>query len=181
MEASSNVTTKGWMMNSGECFLQSETRVDVKFRNGEEKHNHRCDFWSWDFSEGHSYSHDIVAWRLSEKVAIIPAEPLSEAPSSDEPLQKVDKPIVSTGGSSNYYKLSVSNNSGESIECETTDIIYALVGGDFMLGNALKALRRIYQSSKGIGKDGTSMEYDKNKIDYFVTEYVKMCEQTKGT
>lgn len=58
----------GWVMNSGECFLTKGTRVDVKFRQGDIELDGNCTRWSWHYSENNDYSHDIVAWRLSEKV-----------------------------------------------------------------------------------------------------------------
>ena len=73
----------------------------------------------------------------------------------------------SDGGSSDYYKIEINGN-----PVEVEDVIYAMVGGDFALGNALKGLRRIYLDSKGQGKEGIDMEYDKNKIVYFVNSFV---------
>lgn len=74
----------------------------------------------------------------------------------------------SDGGSSDYYTLEINGN-----PVEVEDVIYAMVGGDFALGNALKGLRRMYLDSKGQGKEGIDMEYDKNKIIYFANSYVK--------
>ena len=76
--------------------------------------------------------------------------------------------VESTGGSSEYYKLEIN---GQKVEVE--DIIYAMVGGDFALGNVLKATRRMYLDSKGQGKEGTNMQYDANKIKYFTDSFVK--------
>jgi hypothetical protein len=76
--------------------------------------------------------------------------------------------ITSTGGSSDYYKLNINGN-----HVETEDVIYAMVGGDFALGNALKALRRMYLDSEGGGKEGVDMSYDANKVKYFVDSFVK--------
>jgi hypothetical protein len=76
--------------------------------------------------------------------------------------------ITSTGGSSDYYKLNINGN-----HVETEDVIYAMVGGDFALGNALKALRRMYLDSEGGGKEGIDMSYDANKVKYFVDSFVK--------
>jgi len=84
--------------------------------------------------------------------------------STSEPTNK----ITSTGGSSDYYKLIINGN-----HAETEDVIYAMVGGDFALGNALKALRRMYLDSMGAGKQGVDMSYDANKISYFVNSFVK--------
>ena len=74
----------------------------------------------------------------------------------------------SDGGSSDYYKLEINGN-----PVEVEDVIYALVGGDFALGNALKGLRRMYLDSKGQGKEGIDMQYDANKIKYFVDSFVE--------
>jgi hypothetical protein len=84
--------------------------------------------------------------------------------STSEPTTK----ITSTGGSSDYYKLNINGN-----HVETEDVIYAMVGGDFALGNALKALRRMYLDSEGGGKEGVDMSYDANKVKYFVDSFVK--------
>lgn len=84
--------------------------------------------------------------------------------STREPTNK----ITSTGGSSDYYKLNINGS-----HVETEDVIYAMVGGDFALGNALKALRRMYLDSEGGGKEGVDMSYDANKVKYFVDSFVK--------
>ena len=88
--------------------------------------------------------------------------------SVDEPAQYITNKITSTGGSSDYYKLNINGN-----HVETEDVIYAMVGGDFALGNALKALRRMYLDSEGGGKEGVDMSYDANKVKYFVDSFVK--------
>ena len=74
----------------------------------------------------------------------------------------------SDGGSSDYYKLEINGN-----PVEVEDVIYAMVGGDFALGNAIKGLRRMYLDSKGQGKEGIDMQYDANKIKYFVDSFVE--------
>lgn len=88
--------------------------------------------------------------------------------SVDEPVLDITNKITSTGGSSAYYKLNINGN-----HVETEDVIYAMVGGDFALGNALKALRRMYLDSEGGGKEGVDMSYDANKVKYFVDSFVK--------
>lgn len=75
--------------------------------------------------------------------------------------------IKSDGGSSDYYKLEINGN-----PIEVEDVIYAMVGGDFALGNAIKAIRRMYLDSMGQGKEGIDMEYDKNKVVYFTNSFV---------
>lgn len=79
-------------------------------------------------------------------------------------------PVKSDGGSSSYYQLTIKNKAGESFQCETGDIIRALVANDFNLGNIVKACRRVSESLNGRGKAGTSPEYDLNKIIYFAKD-----------
>jgi len=78
--------------------------------------------------------------------------------------------VKSDGGSSSYYELTITNKAGETIKCETGDVIRALVGNDFDFGNCVKALRRMYLASLGMGKEGTNIPYDCNKIRYFISE-----------
>ena len=90
----------------------------------------------------------------------------------------------SDGGSSKYYQLEVlvreekisSVVEGSTIcrvQLETGDVIRALVDNDFDLGNIVKACRRIHQAKKGEGKEGTKVEYDCKKIQYFLDEWYK--------
>ena len=58
------------------------------------------------------------------------------------------------------------------MSCETGNVIQALVGDNFALGNVVKALRRIYMESIGQGKDGIDMQYDVNKCKYFLDDYL---------
>ena len=85
-------------------------------------------------------------------------------------LQEAAAPVKSDGGSSSYYQVTIRRRDGATFTCETGDIIRALVGNDFSLGNIVKACRRIYQATIGQGKEGTSPEYDINKIHYFADE-----------
>lgn len=78
--------------------------------------------------------------------------------------------IKSDGGSSSYYELTITNKAGESIKCETGDVIRTLVGNDFDFGNCVKALRRMYLATLGMGKEGTDLVYDANKIRWFLGE-----------
>ena len=80
------------------------------------------------------------------------------------------QPIKSDGGSSSYYELTITNKAGESIKCETGDVIRTLVGNDFDFGNCVKALRRMYLATLGMGKEGTDIPYDANKVRYFLSE-----------
>lgn len=80
------------------------------------------------------------------------------------------KPIKSDGGSSDYYKISVKTSHGMA-DVEVNDLIYALVGGDFDLGNCIKACRRMYLASKGCGKDGVDIAYDARKVAWFCADF----------
>lgn len=82
--------------------------------------------------------------------------------------QEAPSKTKSNGGSSDYYKLEINGN-----PVEVEDIIYAMVGGDFALGNVIKACRRMYLDSKGQGKEGVDMTYDANKIKFFVDSFEK--------
>lgn len=81
-----------------------------------------------------------------------------------------ETPVKSDGGSSSYYELTLTNKHGDSIQCETGDVIRALVHNDFSLGNIVKACRRVAEAQQGRGKQGLNPEYDLNKIIYFANE-----------
>jgi hypothetical protein len=88
----------------------------------------------------------------------------------DVPTETTPAPVKSDGGSSSYYQLTIKNKHGERLECETGDIIRALVANDFSLGNIVKACRRVSEALQGRGKEGTDPLYDLNKIIYFAEE-----------
>ena len=54
---------------------------------------------------------------------------------SEEQPEETSSKTKSDGGSSDYYKFEINGN-----PVEVEDVIYAMVGGDFALGNALKAI-----------------------------------------
>ena len=118
--------------------------------------NSATDRWwvKWD-SDGK------VSWTLEKNLTLI--DDFTKCPETITPTK-----TKSDGGSSDYYKLEINGNL-----VEVEDVIYAMVGGDFILGNILKACRRMYLDSKGQGKDGIDMQYDANKIKYFVDSFVK--------
>ncbi len=96
-----------------------------------------------------------------------------------KPVSTFDGPIKSDGLQTKYYQLNVRTKNG-SFPCEVGDIIEAMVGNDFDLGNVLKAVRRIYEASEGRGKEGIDMAYDKNKIDYFTDMFIQKYERAKS-
>ena len=91
-----------------------------------------------------------------------------------EQPEDVLSPIKSTGGSSSYYRFPIKSSiTGQTMEVETGDVIRAMVGNDFDLGNIIKACRRISQAEQGKGKEGTDVVYDCNKIAYFAEQKKK--------
>ena len=80
------------------------------------------------------------------------------------------EPVESDGGSSKYYSFTIRNKQGESMQVEVGDVIRDMVGNDFDFGNCIKALRRMWLAKQGGGKAGTDVEYDANKINYFVEQ-----------
>lgn len=102
-----------------------------------------------------------------------------------ESVKEVNSLVKSDGGSTSYYHLKTIvskdsikelTNGNFEVSLETGDVIDILVGGNFDLGNATKALRRIYQASLGKGKEGIDMNYDANKINYFVKDFIRKVE-----
>lgn len=146
-----------WHGLASEPPVDERVKINVLFRNGEEQNLYTADYFGWQHYGGDG---DIVSYKIVE----------------DEEFQEVGQPIKSDGGSSNYYKLTITNKAGESIQCETGDVIRCMVGNDFTLGNIIKACRRMYQSSLGKGKDGVSIEYDSKKIQYFSDDFSRWNE-----
>ena len=90
------------------------------------------------------------------------------------PIRPTKSATRVTGGSTpNVYRFSIDNEMDECITVETGDVIRCMVGDSFVLGNIIKACRRIYLKSLGRGKDGTTIEYDTQKIKYFAEEFAK--------
>ena len=87
----------------------------------------------------------------------------------EEQPEEASSKTKSDGGSSDYYKLEINGN-----PVEVEDVIYAMVGGDFTLGNILKACRRMYPRQQKVKvKKAWTCKYDANKIIYFANSYAK--------
>ncbi len=71
------------------------------------------------------------------------------------------KAVKSDGGSSSYYELQIDGH-----HLETHHVISDVFGNDFDFGNMFKALVRTWGKLQGGGKQGTTIEYDLNKIIY---------------
>lgn len=115
-------------------------------------------WWQTTAQEIQGFFNEYNGWKMIENYDEI-ATPHSNAP------------IVSDGGSTDYYKLTITNKAGQDLACEMGDVIRAVVGNDFDLGNVLKACRRMYEASQGRGKKDVSIHYDANKIAYFSREF----------
>ncbi len=83
-----------------------------------------------------------------------------------------------TGGSSEYYKLHISNPTTyeDEYDCECNDIIEAL-NMTFAEGNAFKAIWRTAAARQGNGKPGHTAKYDAEKVVFFGQ---RMLAQAKG-
>lgn len=72
-----------------------------------------------------------------------------------------------TGGSSNYYRVDVTNPmQGHPYSAECLDIIMAL-GMDFAEGEAFKAIWRKAAARLGNGKPGNDALYNAEKVAFF--------------
>lgn len=78
-----------------------------------------------------------------------------------------------TGGSSNYYRIDVSNPmQGHPYSAECLDIVMALKM-DFAEGEAFKAIWRKAAARLGNGKQGNSALYNAEKVAFFGNVMVK--------
>ena len=150
----------GWIENTGKIPVSDDVLVDVRWSNSEEEYNYcrTAGTWVWH----NDLALHITHWRLHFP------ETVSENHSK---ISDKDVPVKSDGGSSDYYKLSITNKAGETFQCQMGDVIRAVVGNDFDLANILKACRRSYEASQGRGKEGATIEYDMNKVKYFADEF----------
>ena len=93
----------------------------------------------------------------------------------DVSVLKKGYPIVSDGGSSDYYKLpnSLVGKALATSELQTEDIIEHVFDNDFDFGNIFKTLVRLHGLSEGKGKAGNTASYECNKILYSVKKIDK--------
>ncbi len=85
-----------------------------------------------------------------------------------------NKPIVSDGKSSSYYDLKLSQKTIDFIiengYVKTEHLIYDMFDNDFDAGNAFKSLVRAWGTINGSGKQGNSLQYELNKIEYSINK-----------
>lgn len=117
------------------------------------------------------------------KEAIERASYVDEMQKQIETIGALSQKVKSDGGSTSYYELALTDrmvddiqsqvSKGETATLQTGDVIELLVGNDFDAGNVIKALRRIFESKKGKGKEGVEQTYDIKKCHYFIDEVEK--------
>jgi hypothetical protein len=83
------------------------------------------------------------------------------------------KQIQSDGGSTPYYQITITNDKGETFNCELNDILRDVFNNQWDLCNIVKASRRISEARQGKGKKDVSIQYDANKIIWFAEEIKK--------
>jgi hypothetical protein len=173
-----------WIETTGDVPYTADKKIDVMFQNGDiDTGCYASDFY-WDIDKQDNFY--ITHWRLHKSDEDYFVQPETPAYNKvDGKMEdhvtirdsgKIVGPVKSDGGSTDYYKLTIKTKNG-TFDCETGDVIAALVGDNFPLGNALKALRRIYCYSQGMGKDGIDAKYDQKKINYFVADFLERLER----
>ena len=85
------------------------------------------------------------------------------------PEEKPSK-VKSDGSSSPYYKLpqALVDHIIATGKFEVEDLIKYGFGNDYDFGNIVKATKRLYELKTGGGKEGSTAEYETNKIRYYV-------------
>ncbi len=174
---------EGWIEHDGEdCPVMANELVRVKYSDGTyDSVCHKSGGFArdWDWYDGRLDGKNIIAYQVvSEKPTQVSDKPeqtisVQELVDKIKPtlsVQEERRKVVSDGGSSSYYKLLIKTKDGE-FEAQVGDVIAAMVGDNFALGNVVKALRRIYLDSQGLGKVGVGMAYDIEKCKYFLTDY----------
>jgi len=85
------------------------------------------------------------------------------------PAEKPSK-VKSDGSSSSYYKFSQAlvDRILDSGKAEVEDLIKYGFDNDYDFGNIIKATKRLYELKTGGGKEGSTSEYEVNKIRYYI-------------
>jgi hypothetical protein len=89
-------------------------------------------------------------------------------------LENDTNEVVSNGGSTPYYQITITNDKGDTFNCELNDILRDVFNNQWDLCNIVKASRRISEARQGKGKKDTSIQYDANKIIWFAEEIKKL-------
>lgn len=113
---------------------------------------------------GGEHIHGSSNWSITKVI-------IKEQPSG----QKSSSKVTSDGGSSSYYLFpqSLVDLVIKTGKLETKDIIRHGFGNDNDFGNVFKALKRLYELKLGGGRDGSTAEYEVNKMRYFLNEILE--------
>lgn len=118
-----------------------------------------------------------IAWSITKvEIREQPSnQELAKVVSDPELGLEIRKRVVSDGGSSSYYLFpqSLVDLVVKTGKLETKDIIRHGFGNDNDFGNVFKALKRLYELKSGGGKDGSTAEYEVNKMKYFLGEILE--------
>lgn len=84
----------------------------------------------------------------------------------------------STGGKSNYYKIVLPEwlieKQQENGYIMLEDLAEVMFDNDFNFTNVFKAQKRMFEMTKGGGKEGNTFEYDATKCKYYVDKQVEV-------
>lgn len=86
------------------------------------------------------------------------------------PYEAPPSKVKSDGGSSSYYLFpqALVDHIIATGKFEVEDLIKYGFGNDYDFGNIVKATKRLYELKIGSGKEGSTSEYEANKIRYYV-------------
>ena len=86
------------------------------------------------------------------------------------PCEAPPSKVKSDGGSSSYYLFpqALVDHIIATGKFEVEDLIKYGFGNDYDFGNIVKATKRLYELKVGGGKEGSTAEYEANKIRYYV-------------
>lgn len=87
-------------------------------------------------------------------------------------------PITSDGGKSDYYKIALPQwlldkqlKDGYIMLEDLTEVMF---NNDFNYTNVFKAQKRMFELQQGKGKKGNTLEYDANKVKYYVDKQLEV-------
>lgn len=86
------------------------------------------------------------------------------------PYEAPPSKVKSDGGSSSYYSFqqALVDRIIATGKFEVEDLIKYGFDNDYDFGNIVKATKRLYELKTGGGKEGSTAEYESNKIRYYV-------------
>lgn len=106
-----------------------------------------------------------AGWYLEDRKGIY--RELTEA---DIFPEETSSKVKSDGGSSSYYLFpqALVDHIIATGKFEVEDLIKYAFGNDYDFGNVVKATKRLYELKIGGGKEGSTAEYEANKIRYYI-------------